>query len=52
MCYKLPRNHTSECIKCKRRFKRLTSENICYYCHINKYNKPPKEWEPVGKYRG
>ena len=52
MCYKLPRNHTTECKGCKRRFKKVTEEDLCYGCHINKYGAPSKDWNPTGKYNG
>lgn len=48
---KEPRNHTEECISCKRRYKKLSESGLCYCCYVNKYGKPPKEWEPVGKYK-
>jgi len=42
---------TSQCRLCKRRFKKLTEEELCYYCHVNKYGSSPKEWNPIGKYK-
>lgn len=31
----------SQCKICKRRFKTLTEDNLCYFCHLEKYNKVP-----------
>lgn len=28
--------------KCKKNYKVLTEEGLCYYCHVNKYGEPPK----------
>ncbi len=38
---------TSTCNKCKKNYKVLTEEGLCYYCHVNKYGKPPTKgvWE-------
>lgn len=30
-----------QCNHCKRRFKTLTDNNLCYYCYINKYGTIP-----------
>ena len=32
---------TQECKNCKRRYKLLTEEELCYYCHTNKYGEAP-----------
>ena len=29
------------CKDCGRNFKTLTDANLCYYCFVNKYGKPP-----------
>jgi hypothetical protein len=42
--------NTEECKNCKKRFKKLTEEGLCYYCYYDIYHKPPKEWMPTGKY--
>lgn len=36
---------TRECNDCGKRYKKLTEEGICYYCHYGKYKSHPKEWE-------
>ena len=48
---KLPKNHTEKCSLCNNRYKQLSSEGLCYSCYCNRHGKPPKEWEPVGKYQ-
>ena len=52
MANKLPRNHTEECIACKKRFKKLSEEGTCYSCYCNRHGKPSKEFNPIGKYNG
>lgn len=32
---------TQKCKQCNKNFKTLTEENLCYYCHVNKYHTPP-----------
>ncbi len=38
-----------ECIKCHKRFKTLTEEELCFGCHLKKYGKVAKEWQTIGK---
>lgn len=33
----------SKCNKCKKNFRVLTTEDICYFCHINKYGVAPTQ---------
>jgi len=40
---------TQQCSSCKRRYKRLTEEGICFHCHHNKYHTQPKGWIPEKK---
>jgi len=34
---------TQKCDKCKRNYRTLTYEGICYSCHIDKYKISPTE---------
>lgn len=34
--------NTSECVQCHKRYKVLTQESLCYFCHLYKYHEPPK----------
>ena len=43
---------TEECKNCHRRFRMITEEGICFYCYYEKYHRYPKEFQPVGKYKG
>ena len=35
-------NKTSECKGCGRKYRTLTEEELCYACHVYKYDEPPK----------
>ena len=32
-----------KCTKCNKGYNVLTSEGLCYYCHLNKYKVPPTD---------
>lgn len=38
---------TSQCKKCRKNYKVLTLDNMCYYCHVKVHGNPPTKgcWE-------
>ena len=32
----------NKCKNCGKNYKVLTEEDLCYYCHVDKYGRPPK----------
>lgn len=41
-----------KCISCKKGYRNLTEERLCFFCHKSKYGTMAKEFQPRGKYKG